>query len=96
MSESTKDSDDSGLGSQSPSEPMTRDHSNSFDVPALDVEEYKAIDLYEAEGPGQVSFEEGDIITVVDKMEDGKSMVPCGMGYYSKWALAQLKRSLVE
>ncbi len=72
-SEFTKDSDDSGLGSQSPSEPTTPTQTDGFSVPALEVEEYKAIDSYEAKGPGQISFEEGDIITVVDKIEDGKS-----------------------
>lgn len=76
--ESTKDSDDSGLGSQPPSGSVTPQQNKSFGVPALEVEEYKAIDSYEAEGPGQVSFEEGDTITVVDKMEDGES-AGCGL-----------------
>ena len=34
----------------------------------------QAIDSYEAQGDGQVSFEEGDIIQVLDKIEDGKSL----------------------
>ena len=38
----------------------------------IDTEEYKAIDDFEAEEDSQVSFKEGDIITVVDKEEDGK------------------------
>ena len=42
-----------------------------FTVPEIDVEEYKAIDSYQADGPGQVSFEVGDIIHVLDKLEDG-------------------------
>jgi uncharacterized protein YgiM (DUF1202 family) len=37
----------------------------------IDTEEYKAIDDFEAEEDSQVSFKEGDIITVVDKEEDG-------------------------
>ena len=43
-----------------------------FKVPEIEAEEYRAIDSYEAEGPGQVSFEEGSTIHVLDKMEDGK------------------------
>ena len=38
----------------------------------IDTEEYKAIDDFEAEEDSQVSFKEGDIITVVDKEEDGE------------------------
>jgi hypothetical protein len=37
----------------------------------IEFQEYKAIDSYEAQGDGQVSFEEGDIIQVLDKIEDG-------------------------
>ena len=36
------------------------------------AEEYKAIDAYKADGPGQVSFKVGDTIHVLDKLEDGK------------------------
>jgi hypothetical protein len=39
----------------------------------IEFQEYKAIDSYEAQGDGQVSFEEGDIIQVLDKIEDGRS-----------------------
>ena len=35
---------------------------------------YKAIESYEAQDPGQVSFKAGDLITVLDKMEDGESI----------------------
>lgn len=38
----------------------------------LDTQEYVAIDMYEGLGPGQLSFEEGEVITVLDKMEDGE------------------------
>lgn len=38
----------------------------------VEVETYNAIETYEAQGPGQVSFKAGDIITVLDKMEDGE------------------------
>lgn len=31
-----------------------------------------AIDAYKAQGPGQINFEEGEIITVLDKLEDGE------------------------
>eukprot|EP00731_Ephydatia_muelleri_P023476 Em0015g1059a len=37
----------------------------------VEGETYKAIATYEAQGPGQVSFKTGDVITVLDKMEDG-------------------------
>ena len=46
-----------------------------FNVPEIDAEDYKAIDSYEALGEGQVSFEEGDTIQVLDKMEDGACTV---------------------
>ena len=35
--------------------------------------EPQAIDSYRAQGDGQVSFEEGDVIQVLDKIEDGES-----------------------
>ena len=38
----------------------------------LDTQEYVAIDMYEGMGPGQLSFEEGEVITVLDKMVDGE------------------------
>ena len=38
----------------------------------IDAEAYRAIDSYEAQGPGQVSFKAGEVITVLDKMEDGE------------------------
>ena len=34
-------------------------------------EEYRAIDDYNADDDAQVSFKEGDMITVIDKEEDG-------------------------
>lgn len=37
----------------------------------MTTEEYRAIDAYEADGPDQVSFKEGDIIHVFEKMEEG-------------------------
>ena len=40
--------------------------------PEITAEEYVAIVSYQAEGPGQVSFEEGDRIHVLDKLEDGR------------------------
>ena len=56
-----------------PSSPksLTEDDSGGVD-PEITAEEYKAIEDYEADGPGQVSFKEGDIIQVMDKLEDGK------------------------
>lgn len=44
--------------------------------PIIEAQDYIAIDSYETQGPGQMSFEEGEIITVLDKMEDGES-TPC-------------------
>lgn len=38
----------------------------------LDLQEYKAIDSYEAAETSQLSFETGEVIMVLDKMEDGK------------------------
>ena len=32
--------------------------------PVIDAQEYIAIDSYEAQGPGQISFEEAEVITV--------------------------------
>lgn len=37
-------------------------------------EEYQAIDDYEADDEAQVSFKEGDVVTVIDKEEDGTYM----------------------
>ncbi len=37
----------------------------------LEAQDYKAIDSYTAIEPGQISFEQDDVITVLDKMEDG-------------------------
>ena len=75
--ESSKESDDSGLDAQ------TKGTIEAFSVPAIDAEEYRAIDSYEAEGPGQVSFEEGDIISVLDKIEDGRWSF--GWGLHVVW-----------
>ncbi|XP_011402812.1 PREDICTED: neutrophil cytosol factor 1-like [Amphimedon queenslandica] len=53
----------------------------------IEAQEYMAIDAYKAQGPGQINFEEGEIITVLDKLEDGwwfvtkddeEGWVPCG------------------
>ena len=65
----TKDSDDSGVGESQPNSQVATP--KGFNAPEIDAEEYKAIDLYEAEGEGQVSFEAGQTIQVLDKMEDG-------------------------
>ena len=67
-----KDSDDSGVGDNSPTTPSSSGGEKGFSVPEIMAEEYKAIENYEADGPGQVSFEEGDTIHVLDKLEDGK------------------------
>ena len=40
-----------------------------------DLEKYKAICKFTSEDPGQVSFPEGAIITIVDKDDDGMSMI---------------------
>lgn len=37
----------------------------------ITTEDYQAIDDYEAEDEAQVSFKEGDVVTVIDKEEDG-------------------------
>lgn len=39
--------------------------------PEIEAQEYIAIDSYEPQGPGQIGFEEGEVITVLDKLEDG-------------------------
>lgn len=36
------------------------------------MEAYRAIDSYQADGPGQVSFDTGETIHVLDKLEDGR------------------------
>eukprot|EP00731_Ephydatia_muelleri_P003337 Em0001g3337a len=43
----------------------------------IDAETYRAIDSYQAQGPGQVSFKAGELITVLDKMEDGDESDAC-------------------
>lgn len=45
----------------------------SFQTPEIEAEEYQAIDSYQADGPGQLSFEAGETIHVLDKLEDGRS-----------------------
>ena len=41
----------------------------------LDMQEYEAIDSYKAAEASQLSFETGEVIMVLDKMEDGKLTV---------------------
>ncbi len=65
-----KDSDDSGVGDHDAA--LTDSLRKGFKAPEIVAEEYKAIDSFEAEGPGQVSFEAGSSVHVLDKMEDGK------------------------
>ena len=48
--------------------------STSPTPPSLDAELYRAIAGYEAQEDGQISFEEDQLIHVIDKMEDGKKM----------------------
>lgn len=67
-----KDSDDSGVGDNSAIEPSTLESLRSFVAPEITAEAYRAIDSYQANGPGQVSFEIGDTIHVLDKLEDGR------------------------
>ena len=44
----------------------------------IDTEEYRAIHDYQGTEDSQVSFEEGDIVTVVDKEDDGEwSLLVC-------------------
>ena len=68
-------SDDSGVGENSaPNTPASSIDSmqNKFLSPEIKAEAYKAIDSYQADGPGQVSFDIGDTIHVLDKLEDGE------------------------
>lgn len=71
-----KDSDDSGVGDNSaPSTPASSiDSIKNFISPEIKAEAYRAIDSYQADGPGQVSFNIGDTIHVLDKLEDGKQL----------------------
>ena len=39
----------------------------------VEAEAYRAIENYVAQGPGQVSFKAGDLVTVLEKIEDGES-----------------------
>ncbi len=50
-----------------PPQPLT-----VFQTPEIIAEEYKAIDSYQSDGPGQISFEVGQTIHVLDKLEDGE------------------------
>ena len=53
-------------------EPTTLESSlRKFVAPEITAEAYRAIDSYQATGAGQVSFEIGDTIHVLDKLEDG-------------------------
>ena len=70
-----KDSDDNSEGDNSASE-LTTPASSVNSIKTLvsfeiEAEPYEAIDSYKAGGPGEVSFEIGDTIHVLDKMEDG-------------------------
>ena len=38
----------------------------------VEEETYKAIETYEAQGSGQVSFRAVDVIAVLEKLEDGE------------------------
>lgn len=57
--ESPDEEDDTGIGLSIP------------EGKVIAVEEYRAIDDYDADDEAQVSFKEGDVITVIDKEEDG-------------------------
>ena len=54
------------------SEDTKRKSTTSPVTPSLDAELYRAIAGYEAQEEGQISFEEDQLIHVIDKMEDGK------------------------
>ena len=54
------------------SEDIKRKSTTSPVTPSLDAELYRAIAGYEAQEEGQISFEEDQLIHVIDKMEDGK------------------------
>ena len=45
--------------------------SSSDTTPSLDAELYRAVARYEAQEDGQISFDEEQLIHVIDKMEDG-------------------------
>ena len=59
---------DSSSGDESVSGSSSRESSPGIE---LEAQDFKAIDSYTAVEPGQISFEQDDIITVLDKMEDG-------------------------
>ena len=63
-----------GTGFTKKDSESTPSSSSSTSPVSLEIEaqEYMAIDSYAAQGPGQINFEEGEIITVLDKLEDGK------------------------
>lgn len=64
------------MGDNSASEPSTPgDSLRNFVAPEIKAEAYRAIDSYQANGAGQVSFEIGDTIHVLDKLEDGTFQV---------------------
>ena len=67
MSKSGK-SEDRNVSDNSASKPST-----NFASPEVEIKVYRAIRSYQADGPGQVSFEVGDTVHVVDKLEDGMS-----------------------
>lgn len=60
----------------SPDEEDEEDDGIGLSIPGgkvITTEDYQAIDDYEAEDEAQVSFKEGDVVTVIDKEEDGKA-----------------------
>ena len=55
-------------GGPAPEENGSHDHTDLEEVTA---EEYITIESYQADGPGQVSFKEGEKVHVLEKLEDG-------------------------
>ena len=92
--QSGKESDDSGVGDNTPTTPKSGMEESGFHGPEIMAEEYKAIENYKADGPGQVSFEEGDIIHVLDKLEDGKPVanIISRINYTLPWSPTQTDR----
>ena len=46
--------------------------SSGLEEEEVTAEEYVTIESYQADGPGQVSFKEGENVHVLEKLEDGK------------------------
>jgi hypothetical protein len=66
---------------QLPVENGSHDHRTELEEEEVTAEEYVTIESYQADGPGQVSFKEGENVHVLEKLEDGKVSIIANYSY---------------